>query len=240
MRWKDQDPNLFGHQVIPVAVIADLDDAVGPLAAALERGGLPIVEVTFRTDAAAQAIRLFAAEKGMLVGAGTIVRPEQVDEAVEAGARFMVTPGLSRSRGSSGAVDSTCPSSPGWRPPTEVIAALDRGSRSAARALPGRGGRWCRAPPALRGPFPMSAWSPDRRRDQRSNAAAVPHRAVGRSGRRQLDGGARADRGPRLRRHHAPGAGGPSHSQPRVGEMSSGLAIRPAERVPLRPRRARR
>ena len=80
---------LLRRRIIPVVVIEALETA-RPLAEALEQGGLPVAEVTFRTEAAADAVRL-------LVGAGTVVRPEQVDLAVEAGARFIVMPGLSPS-----------------------------------------------------------------------------------------------------------------------------------------------
>ena len=154
---RDQDPSLLGHRVIPVAVIADLD-VVGPLAAALERGGLPIVEVTFRTDAATQAIRLFAAEKGMLVGAGTVVRPEQVDAAVEAGARFVVTPGLS-----AGVVERCrqldVPLIPGVATPTEVIAALDEGLEL-LKFFPAEAAGGVHYLRALQGPFPLVRWIP--------------------------------------------------------------------------------
>lgn len=154
---RDQDPSLLGHRVIPVAVIADLD-VVGPLAAAQERGGLPIVEVTFRTDAAAEAIRVFAAEKGMLVGAGTVVRPEQVDAAVEAGARFVVTPGLSAE------VVERCrqldvPLIPGVATPTEVIAALDEGLEL-LKFFPAEAAGGVDYLRALQGPFPLVRWIP--------------------------------------------------------------------------------
>src|SRR3954470_12640906 len=79
--------------VIPVVVIDDLEDAV-PLAAALVRGGLPAIEVTLRSPAAAAAIARIAAEvPGAVVGAGTVTTPRQLAEALAAGARFLVSPG---------------------------------------------------------------------------------------------------------------------------------------------------
>ena len=80
--------------VVPVVVIDDPADAPA-LARALQDGGLPVAEFTFRTDAAVAAIRAAAvACPDVLVGAGSVLLPEQVDAAVEAGARFIVSPGI--------------------------------------------------------------------------------------------------------------------------------------------------
>lgn len=80
--------------VIPVVKIDNVEDAV-PLAGALCDGGLPCAEVTFRTAAAKKAIReMVQAYPNMLVGAGTVLNTKQVDEAIEAGAKFIVSPGL--------------------------------------------------------------------------------------------------------------------------------------------------
>ncbi len=80
--------------IIPVIKIEDAEKAV-PLANALMKGGLPAAEVTFRTAAAADAIANIAkALPDMLVGAGTVLTTEQVDKAIEAGAKFIVSPGF--------------------------------------------------------------------------------------------------------------------------------------------------
>lgn len=80
--------------VVPVVVLEDVKDAL-PLAKALVEGGLPCAEVTFRTETAAESIRQMAeAYPEMLVGAGTVLTTEQVDEAVAAGAKFIVSPGF--------------------------------------------------------------------------------------------------------------------------------------------------
>ena len=80
--------------VVPVVALNDAKDAEA-LAKALCEGGLPCAEVTFRTDAAEEAIRtMTGAYPEMLVGAGTVMTPEQAERAVKAGARFIVTPGL--------------------------------------------------------------------------------------------------------------------------------------------------
>jgi 2-dehydro-3-deoxyphosphogluconate aldolase / (4S)-4-hydroxy-2-oxoglutarate aldolase len=119
------EQELLATRIVPVVVLTDAADAA-PLAEALVAGGLPVAEVTFRTPAAADAIRAMSAHPGMIVGAGTVVRPEQVDEAADAGAGFVVSPGLSvavveRARARGLLVI------PGAVTPTEIMAALDLG-----------------------------------------------------------------------------------------------------------------
>ena len=80
--------------IVPVVVLNDAKDAA-PLAKALCDGGLPCAEVTFRTEAAEESIRIMAEQfPQMLVGAGTVLTTEQVDRAVAAGAKFIVSPGF--------------------------------------------------------------------------------------------------------------------------------------------------
>ena len=80
--------------VVPVVVLNDAKDA-GKLADALVEGGLPCAEVTFRTEAAEESIRIMSKKyPEMLVGAGTVLTKEQVDRAVAAGAKFIVSPGF--------------------------------------------------------------------------------------------------------------------------------------------------
>jgi 2-dehydro-3-deoxyphosphogluconate aldolase/(4S)-4-hydroxy-2-oxoglutarate aldolase len=112
-------------RLVPVVVLDDAADADG-LAGALVAGGLPVAEVTFRTAAARDAIAAMAARGDILVGAGTVLTAEQVDQAVAAGARFVVSPGLSR------AVVERCAelgvlALPGAVTATEVQAALELG-----------------------------------------------------------------------------------------------------------------
>ncbi|PWL35982.1 MAG: keto-deoxy-phosphogluconate aldolase, partial [Marivita sp. XM-24bin2] len=78
--------------IIPVLVVDDASVA-RPLAEALVAGGLPVLEVTLRTDAALDVIREMAQVEGGVVGAGTLLTPEDVQNAVDAGARFGVSPG---------------------------------------------------------------------------------------------------------------------------------------------------
>ena len=82
------------YGVVPVVVLNDPAEAL-PVADALLKGGLPVAEVTFRTAAAEEAIRIIAAERpAILVGAGTVLTIDQVDRAVAAGAKFIVCPGF--------------------------------------------------------------------------------------------------------------------------------------------------
>lgn len=89
----DVDALMRTAPVIPVLVIDRLEDAV-PIAEAMVAGGLPLLEVTLRTPVALDAIRAMAQVPGAIVGAGTVLSPRQLDEAQRAGARFIVSPGL--------------------------------------------------------------------------------------------------------------------------------------------------
>jgi hypothetical protein len=90
---RDIDDVLGLAPVIPVLVIEQVEDAV-PIATALVAGGLPVIEVTLRTDAALAAIASMKDVPGAVVGAGTILSEEQANAAVNAGAEFLVSPGL--------------------------------------------------------------------------------------------------------------------------------------------------
>jgi 2-dehydro-3-deoxyphosphogluconate aldolase/(4S)-4-hydroxy-2-oxoglutarate aldolase len=117
---------LAAHRLVPVVVLDEARDA-GPLADALVAGGLPVAEVTFRTAAAADAIRAIADRGGdVLVGAGTVVTPAQVDAAVAAGAQYLVSPGTSRAVVER-AREHGVPVLPGAVTATEVQAALELG-----------------------------------------------------------------------------------------------------------------
>ena len=116
---------LAGHRVVPVVVLDDPAKA-DALGAALVEGGLPVAEATFRTPEAAAVLRRLAAREDLVVGAGTVLTERQVDEALDAGARFIVSPGLSA------AVVRRCqeagvPVIPGISTPSEIMQALDLG-----------------------------------------------------------------------------------------------------------------
>ena len=112
--------------VVPVVVLEDVKDAV-PLAEALVEGGLPCAEVTFRTEAAEESIRLMAEQfPDMLVGAGTVLTKEQVDAAVAAGAKFIVSPGFDPEIVDY-CLEKNIPIYPGCITPSEVAQAVKRG-----------------------------------------------------------------------------------------------------------------
>jgi len=109
--------------IVPVVKIDDAKDAV-PLAKALIEGGLPVAEITFRTSAAEQAIRnIVSALPGMLVGAGTVLNVEQVKRAVDAGAKFIVSPGFNPSVVDY-CVSNGIPVAPGCSNPSDIEIAL--------------------------------------------------------------------------------------------------------------------
>lgn len=112
--------------LIPVIRIERVEDAA-PLAKALSEGGLPVAEVTFRTDCAADAIReMKRACPEMLVGAGTVLTPEQADAAQAAGAEFIVSPGLNPDVVEH-CLEKGMPIIPGCATPSEVEAAISYG-----------------------------------------------------------------------------------------------------------------
>lgn len=112
-------------KVVPVIIIDDPADAV-PLAQALTQGGLPCAEVTFRTDAAAEALRRIAdSHPEMLAGAGTVLTPQQAKQAKQAGAQFVVSPGFNP-RVVDACREMEIPVYPGVCTPTEIEAALEK------------------------------------------------------------------------------------------------------------------
>jgi 2-dehydro-3-deoxyphosphogluconate aldolase/(4S)-4-hydroxy-2-oxoglutarate aldolase len=119
-------PILEGQPVIPVLKIDRLADAV-PLARALAAGGLPAIEITLRTADAIDAIRLVADEAPeTLVGAGTILSARNFDEAVDAGARFIVSPGTTQELLDC-ARASDVPFLPGGITPSEIMSLREEG-----------------------------------------------------------------------------------------------------------------
>ncbi|MEV7279551.1 bifunctional 4-hydroxy-2-oxoglutarate aldolase/2-dehydro-3-deoxy-phosphogluconate aldolase [Streptomyces sp. NPDC093111] len=144
--------------VVPVVVIEDAADAV-PLARALVAGGLAAIEVTLRTPAALDAIRAIAAEvPDAVVGAGTVVSPAHVADAVGAGARFLVSPGwtdalLEAMRGSGVAF------LPGVSTTSEVVALLERGVTD-MKFFPAEAAGGVPYLKSLAGPLPQARFCP--------------------------------------------------------------------------------
>lgn len=144
--------------VLPVVVLSDAADAV-PLARALVAGGLPAIEVTLRTPAALDGIRAIAEEvPEAVVGAGTVITPEQVTRCVTAGARFLVSPGwtetlLAAMRGSG------VPFLPGVSTASEVVALLERGVRE-MKFFPAQAAGGAAYLKSLAGPLPDARFCP--------------------------------------------------------------------------------
>jgi 2-dehydro-3-deoxyphosphogluconate aldolase/(4S)-4-hydroxy-2-oxoglutarate aldolase len=112
--------------VVPVIVINDLEHAV-PLAHALVAGGLPVLEVSLRTSVAMEAIQLISDQvPEVIVGVGTVTRPEQFETSTKAGARFMVSPALTPAL-LKASRDIDTPFLPGVLTPTEALCARDEG-----------------------------------------------------------------------------------------------------------------
>ena len=148
---------IVSHSLIPVVVIDDADSAPG-LADALVAGGLPVAEVTFRTPAAAEAIARMATNPDIILGAGTVHTAEQVDRAVEAGATYIVSAGLSpavvrRAQELGVAV------LPGIATATEIVTALDLGL-DAVKFFPAETSGGVPAIKALAAPFPDLTFVP--------------------------------------------------------------------------------
>lgn len=111
--------------VIPVLVVHDVQHA-RPIAEALVAGGLPALEVTLRTDCALDVIREMAKVEGAVVGAGTVLNPDDVKASVDAGARFLVSPGLT-DRLANAAIGSGLPFLPGTANAGDIMRGLDMG-----------------------------------------------------------------------------------------------------------------
>jgi len=121
----DIDRILTAAPVIPVLVFDRLDDAV-PVARALVDGGLPVLEVTLRTPVALDAIRAMKSVEGAIIGAGTVLNAVQYEAAVEAGAEFAVSPGLT-DRIAAAANGGPVPLLPGVASAADIMRALDHG-----------------------------------------------------------------------------------------------------------------
>lgn len=126
--------------VVPVVAIDHKYDAA-PLADALTKGGLPCAEVTFRTPAAEESIRIMADQfPDMLLGAGTVLTTEQADRAIAAGAKFIVSPGFNP-KVVSHCIEKNIPITPGISSPSDMEQAIEMGL-DARKILSCRSFRW--------------------------------------------------------------------------------------------------
>lgn len=144
--------------VMPVVVLDDADRAV-PLARALLRGGIPVIELTLRTPAALAAIERVAAEvPDAVVGAGTVTTPEQAEQAAKVGAMFLVTPGCT-DRLLDAVAETGLPFLPGVSTVSEAMRAAERGV-SALKFFPAEASGGVDALRAIGGPLPGLRFCP--------------------------------------------------------------------------------
>jgi 2-dehydro-3-deoxyphosphogluconate aldolase/(4S)-4-hydroxy-2-oxoglutarate aldolase len=143
--------------VIPVLVIDDAATAK-PIAEALVRGGLRVLEVTMRTPAAVDAIREMKRVDGAIVGAGTVVSTAQFEDVMKAGAQFIVSPGLTETLGRV-IVDSGVPFLPGIANAGDIMRGYDLGLRH-FKFFPAEANGGLKALKALAGPFYEAKFCP--------------------------------------------------------------------------------
>ncbi len=136
--------------VIPVLVIEDAAHA-RPIAEALVRGGLTVLEVTLRTPAALDVIREMSAVEGAIVGAGTVLNEADLRASIDAGARFIVSPGLTEPLGRA-AIASGIPFLPGTANASDIMRGLDMGLDH-FKFFPAEASGGLKALKALAGPF---------------------------------------------------------------------------------------
>ncbi len=144
--------------IVPVIALDTPKDA-HPLAKALCSGGLPCAEVTFRTDAAEESIKIMAKEfPDMLVGAGTVLTPEQADKAMAAGAKFIVSPGLNP-KVVAHCVEKGYPIVPGCANPSDVEQAIELGLK-VVKFFPAEAAGGLNMIKAMSAPYPNMKFMP--------------------------------------------------------------------------------
>ena len=163
--------------IVPVVVLNRVEDAV-PLADALLKGGITFMEITFRTECAADCIEVISREvPDMTVGAGTVINVEQAKTAVAGGAKFIVSPGFDEET-VRWALDNDIPVIPGTVTPTEIMKAVGMGLR-VLKFFPADVYGGIKAIKALSAPFgqvrflPTGGVSPDNLKDFISNKAVA-------------------------------------------------------------------
>lgn len=158
MKKEDVMSKIAEMKIVPVVKISHLSDAL-PLAEALINGGLPVAEITFRTEAAAESIRKIREEyPDMIVGAGTVVNMEQAKKAYEVGAMFIVTPGLNEEV-IVFAKEHDLAVIPGVCTPTEIITAMNY-DLDVVKFFPANIFGGLNAIKAFSGPFPTIRFMP--------------------------------------------------------------------------------
>jgi 2-dehydro-3-deoxyphosphogluconate aldolase/(4S)-4-hydroxy-2-oxoglutarate aldolase len=143
--------------VIPVLVIEEADHAAA-IAAALVAGGLPVLEVTLRTSSALEVIREMKQVPGAIVGAGTVLNPHALDDALAAGSEFIVSPGLTESLAKA-AIAADIPFLPGTATASDIMRGLDLGL-DRFKFFPAEANGGIPALKAIAAPFGMARFCP--------------------------------------------------------------------------------
>lgn len=158
-QWKTSaEQILTAGPVVPVIVINKLEHAV-PLAKALVAGGVRVLEVTLRTACAMDAIRAIAQEvPEAIIGAGTVINPQQLREVTEAGAQFAISPGLTDEL-LNAATAGSIPLIPGISTVSELMLGMDYGLRE-FKFFPAEANGGVKALQAIGGPFPQVRFCP--------------------------------------------------------------------------------
>lgn len=159
MNWLHSPQQVFvSSPIVPVMVIDHVEDAV-PLAKALSEGGINVFEITLRTDAALAAIRAIADEMpDSMVGAGTVLTPGQYDAVVEAGAKFVISPGAP-SVLLQHAANHPVALIPGVSTPTEIMNAMNHGYDH-LKFFPAEANGGAKALKAISAPLPQACFCP--------------------------------------------------------------------------------
>jgi 2-dehydro-3-deoxyphosphogluconate aldolase/(4S)-4-hydroxy-2-oxoglutarate aldolase len=157
--WKMTSEEIFSQgPVVPVLVIKDVEHAV-PLAKALIAGGIRVLEVTLRTDAALEVIAKIAKEvPEAIIGAGTVTNREQLQQVIDAGAKFAISPGLTTDllkAGNEGSIALI----PGISSISELMTAVDHGYTH-LKFFPAEASGGVKALKAIGGPFPDIKFCP--------------------------------------------------------------------------------
>jgi len=161
--------------VIPVLVIEDGIDAVR-LAETLVAAGLPVIEVTLRTAGALAAIKALAGVEGAVVGAGTVLNKAMLGDAIDAGARFIVSPGLTEPLGRA-AIDSGIPYLPGIANAGDIMRGLDLGL-TRFKFFPAEASGGLPALKSLAGPFGDARFCPTGGISEANAATWLSHPSV--------------------------------------------------------------
>lgn len=157
--WKTSaEKILTTGPVVPVIVVNKLEHAV-PMAKALVAGGVRVLEVTLRTPVAMEALRLMIKEvPDAIVGAGTVINTQQLQEVTEAGAQFVISPGITEPL-LKAAVEGPVPLIPGISTVSELMTGMDYGLRE-FKFFPAEANGGVKALQAIGGPFPQVRFCP--------------------------------------------------------------------------------